>query len=37
LSDIDREGILTEEISKDLDRAFSDFNDGWVEKKGSSS
>jgi len=37
LSDIDREGVLTEEITKDLDRAFRDFNDGWVEKKGASS
>jgi F-type H+-transporting ATPase subunit alpha len=37
LSDIDREGVLTEEISKDLDRAFSDFNAFWVEKKGASS
>ena len=37
LNDIDREGILTDEITKDLERAFSDFNEEWIEKKGEAS
>ncbi len=37
LNDIDREGILTDEITKDLERALSDFNEEWIEKKGAAS
>jgi F-type H+-transporting ATPase subunit alpha len=37
LNDIDREGVLTEEITKDLERALHDFNEEWVEKKGAAS
>ncbi|MDY6846769.1 MAG: F0F1 ATP synthase subunit alpha [Chloroflexota bacterium] len=34
LNDINREGALTQEITGDLQRALTDFNDGWGEKKG---
>ncbi|MDF1518973.1 MAG: F0F1 ATP synthase subunit alpha [Brevefilum sp.] len=37
LNDIDREGALTDEITKDLERALTDFNEEWVEKKGAAS
>jgi F-type H+-transporting ATPase subunit alpha len=37
LNDIDREGVLTDEITKDLERALSDFNEEWIEKKGAAS
>jgi len=34
LNDINREGALTKEITGDLERALTDFNEDWVEKKG---
>ncbi len=34
LNDINREGALTKEITKDLERALIDFNEDWAEKKG---
>ena len=37
LNDINREGALTKEITGDLERALTDFNKDWVEKKGASS
>jgi len=37
LNDINREGALTKEITWDLERALTDFNEDWVEKKGASS
>lgn len=37
LNDIDREGELTEEITQELKRALSSFNDHWAEEKGETS
>ena len=37
LNDINREGELTDEITEDLERALSIFNDRWAEEKGTPS
>ena len=34
LNDIDREGELTEEITEELERSLSSFNNHWAEEKG---